>query len=82
MCSDRVYRFRQACFRNTRRSERSASTHVTDNNIVAGTKTRSTSRITLALNLDRPCAPDSFSTMRQDITGLALINAGSRARAS
>src|SRR6266850_5260041 len=50
------------------------------NNIVAGTKTGLYFSYNGGTNWAGPCTTNSFSTMRQDITGLALINTGSSTR--
>ena len=50
------------------------------NNVVAGTKTGLYFSYDGGTNWAGPCTTNSFSTMRQDITGLALINAGSSTR--
>ena len=50
------------------------------NNVVAGTKTGLYFSYDGGTNWTGPCTTNSFSTMRQDITGLALINTGSSTR--
>ena len=50
------------------------------NNVVAGTKTGLYFSYDGGTNWAGPCTTNSFSTMRQDITGLALINTGSSTR--
>src|SRR5205085_10914143 len=50
------------------------------NNVVAGTKTGLYFSYDGGINWTGPCTTNSFSTMRQDITGLALINTGSSTR--
>jgi hypothetical protein len=50
------------------------------NNVVAGTKTGLYFSYNGGTNWTGPCTTNSFSTMRQDITGLALINAGGSTR--
>jgi hypothetical protein len=50
------------------------------NNVVAGTKTGLYFSYDGGTNWAGPCITNSFSAMRQDITGLALINAGSSTR--
>jgi hypothetical protein len=47
------------------------------NNVVAGTKTGLYFSYDSGTNWTGPCTPNSFSAMRQDITGLALIDTGS-----
>ena len=50
------------------------------NNVVAGTKTGLYFSYDGGTNWTGPCTTNSFNTMRQDITGLALINTGSSTR--
>ena len=50
------------------------------NNVVAGTKTGLYFSYDGGTNWTGPCTTNSFSTMRQDITGLALIDTGSSTR--
>jgi hypothetical protein len=50
------------------------------NNVVAGTKTGLYFSYDGGTNWAGPCTTNNFSTMRQDITGLALINNGSSTR--
>jgi hypothetical protein len=50
------------------------------NNVVAGTKTGLYFSYDGGTNWSGPCLTNSFSTMRQDITGLALIDAGGSTR--
>ena len=50
------------------------------NNVVAGTKTGLYFSYDGGTNWTGPCTTNSFNTMRQDITGLALINNGSSTR--
>ena len=50
------------------------------NNVVAGTKTGLYFSYDGGSNWTGPCTTNSFTTQRQDITGLALINAGSSTR--
>jgi hypothetical protein len=50
------------------------------NNVVAGTKTGLYFSHDGGTNWAGPCITNSFSTMRQDITGLALINTGASTR--
>src|SRR5450755_81706 len=50
------------------------------NNVVAGTKTGLYFSYDGGTNWTGPCATNSFSTMRQDITGLALIDTGTSTR--
>jgi hypothetical protein len=50
------------------------------NNIVAGTKTGLYFSYNGGTDWTGPCTTNSFNTMRQDITGLALINTGSSTR--
>jgi hypothetical protein len=50
------------------------------NNVVAGAKTGLYFSYDGGTNWSGPCTTNSFSTMRQDITGLHLINAGSSTR--
>src|SRR5438132_9655249 len=47
------------------------------NNVVAGTKTGLYFSYDGGTNWTGPCLTNSFNSMRQDITGLALINNGS-----
>jgi len=47
------------------------------NNVVAGTKTGLYFSYDAGANWTGPCTTNTFSTMRQDITGLALIDNGS-----
>ena len=50
------------------------------NNVVAGTKTGLYFSYNGGTDWTGPCTTNSFNTMRQDITGLALINTGSSTR--
>ena len=50
------------------------------NNVVAGTKSGLYFSYDAGNNWTGPCTTNNFSSMRQDITGLALINAGSVTR--
>ena len=50
------------------------------NNVVAGTKTGLYFSYDGGTNWTGPCTTNSFNTMRQDITGLALIDTGSSTR--
>lgn len=50
------------------------------NNVVAGTKTGLYFSYDGGTNWSGPCLTNSFNTMRQDITGLALINNGGSTR--
>src|SRR5881394_3663492 len=50
------------------------------NNVVAGTKTGLYFSYDGGTNWSGPCLTNNFNTMRQDITGLALINNGSSTR--
>ena len=50
------------------------------NNVVAGTKTGLYFSYDGGANWTGPCATNNFSTMRQDITGLALTDTGSSTR--
>jgi hypothetical protein len=50
------------------------------NNVVAGTKTGLYFSYDGGTNWTGPCTTNSFTTMRQDITGLALIDTGSSTR--
>src|SRR5437016_5202886 len=50
------------------------------NNVVAGTKTGLYFSYDGGSNWTGPCTTNSFASQRQDITGLALINTGSRTR--
>jgi hypothetical protein len=50
------------------------------NNVVAGTKTGLYFSYDGGTNWTGPCTTNSFSAMRQDITGLALIDTGSSTR--
>jgi hypothetical protein len=50
------------------------------NNVVAGTKTGLYFSYNGGSNWTGPCTTNSFSTMRQDITGLELVNAGTSTR--
>ncbi len=50
------------------------------NNVVAGTKTGLYFSYDGGTNWAGPCTTNSFNTMRQDITGLALINNGTSTR--
>ena len=50
------------------------------NNVVAGTKTGLFFSYDGGDNWTGPCTTNGFSTMRQDITGLALVNNGNSTR--
>jgi hypothetical protein len=50
------------------------------NNVVAGTKTGLYFSYDGGSNWTGPCTTNSFTTQRQDITGLALVNTGSNTR--